>query len=142
MRIFIPKEYRFKRGRSPQHSNIKRDMKLYLTMMRDRFSKLSYDDKIELLKEASNKVFKYYFNYRRNRRKSYRVSMKPCVVCGKAPTITHHIIQVQNGGMNISENLIKLCEVCHAQVHSWLMDRVGEKLNKQMDEEYRAIVGL
>lgn len=113
----------------------------YLKLMRGRLLQFhTQQEKIDLLREASEKVFNYCFNYKKNRSKSHRLSNKPCRICGKTPTITHHIVQVQNGGMNISDNFIKLCELCHAQVHDWLLDNKVKEMNEKMDAECRLMV--
>jgi hypothetical protein len=44
----------------------------------------------------------------------------PCFVCGKQGRARHHIIQLQNGGINARRNLVILCEPCHAKIHPWL----------------------
>jgi len=44
----------------------------------------------------------------------------PCFVCGKQGRARHHIIQLQNGGINARRNLVILCEPCHAEIHPWL----------------------
>lgn len=32
----------------------------------------------------------------------------------------HHVVQLQNGGRNIPENIVPLCEHCHKMIHPWL----------------------
>lgn len=44
----------------------------------------------------------------------------PCFVCGKSGFARHHLIQLQNGGINSRRNLLILCDPCHALVHPWL----------------------
>lgn len=43
-----------------------------------------------------------------------------CWACGSKATARHHIIQLQNGGINSRKNIVSLCEECHAAVHPWL----------------------
>ncbi len=43
-----------------------------------------------------------------------------CFCCGSPATARHHIIQIQNGGMNCRRNLVSLCDGCHAEIHPWL----------------------
>ncbi len=43
-----------------------------------------------------------------------------CAVCENAPHVRHHIVQIQNGGLNNRKNLILLCNLCHAEIHPWL----------------------
>lgn len=43
-----------------------------------------------------------------------------CEKCGYEGYIElHHIISVQDGGKFEDENLILLCEKCHAEAHGW-----------------------
>lgn len=43
-----------------------------------------------------------------------------CFVCGTAAKSRHHIIQLQNGGINSRKNVVSLCDPCHAEIHPWL----------------------
>lgn len=43
-----------------------------------------------------------------------------CFVCEGWATARHHIIQLQNGGINSRKNLVSLCDGCHAKIHHWL----------------------
>lgn len=43
-----------------------------------------------------------------------------CFACGANATARHHIIQLQNGGINSKKNLVSLCDACHAEIHPWL----------------------
>lgn len=43
-----------------------------------------------------------------------------CFVCGGPRSARHHIIQLQNGGLNSRKNLISICDECHALIHPWL----------------------
>ncbi len=43
-----------------------------------------------------------------------------CFCCGSAATARHHIIQIQNGGMNCRKNIVSLCDGCHAEIHPFL----------------------
>ncbi len=43
-----------------------------------------------------------------------------CWRCGETAfwkLTTHHIVPINEGGQDVAENLITLCEDCHAQVH-------------------------
>lgn len=40
--------------------------------------------------------------------------------CGRVAEVAHHVIQIQHGGADISENKVPLCAACHADVHPWL----------------------
>lgn len=43
-----------------------------------------------------------------------------CFVCFRPGFNRHHIVQLNNGGINSRRNLVILCNACHAQVHPWL----------------------
>lgn len=43
-----------------------------------------------------------------------------CFVCGKPATERHHIIQLQNGGINSKKNVIPICRPCHCKIHPWM----------------------
>ncbi len=47
-------------------------------------------------------------------------NVSPCFVCGEDAKIVHHIIQLQNGGADIEQNKVPLCDPHHADVHVWL----------------------
>lgn len=51
----------------------------------------------------------------------FKVLLKcPCWVCRKPATQRHHLIQLQNGGRNVKENVIPICTECHSEVHPWM----------------------
>jgi len=43
-----------------------------------------------------------------------------CFACGGAPDCRHHIVQLQNGGINSKKNIVSLCNSCHSKIHPWL----------------------
>lgn len=43
-----------------------------------------------------------------------------CFACPSRADCRHHIIQLQNGGRNKPDNLVSLCNACHAEIHPWL----------------------
>jgi 5-methylcytosine-specific restriction endonuclease McrA len=45
---------------------------------------------------------------------------KNCWICNGKADVRHHIIQLKNGGINSSRNLVSLCNPCHADVHPHL----------------------
>jgi hypothetical protein len=45
-----------------------------------------------------------------------------CFVCLRNATARHHIIQLQNGGLNSKKNLVSLCDACHSKVHPWMSE--------------------
>lgn len=48
----------------------------------------------------------------------------PCFACGANGFNRHHIIQLQNGGINSRRNLVILCDDCHAEIHPWLKTEI------------------
>lgn len=47
-----------------------------------------------------------------------------CYTCGDAATVRHHIIPICKGGLNISRNLVPLCNCCHNKLHPWLIENL------------------
>jgi hypothetical protein len=43
-----------------------------------------------------------------------------CFVCHEKAECRHHIIQLQNGGLNSRKNLVPLCHCCHKKIHPWM----------------------
>lgn len=43
-----------------------------------------------------------------------------CFACAHDATCRHHVIQLQNGGINSRKNVVSLCAPCHADIHPWL----------------------
>ena len=41
-----------------------------------------------------------------------------CALPGKL--VRHHMIQIQHGGENWKQNVVVICEWCHAEIHGWL----------------------
>jgi len=105
----------------------KKIIKKYLNDFWGKFNNANSQDRLDLLKEASYQKYHYWFSYLKNRKPSHRMTNIPCRVCGDKPTLTHHIVLVKNGGINKQCNLIRLCELCHAQIHEWLLKEMIEK---------------
>jgi 5-methylcytosine-specific restriction endonuclease McrA len=56
-------------------------------------------------------------------KKSKRLLKKgaKCWVCKRQDKLVrHHMIQLQHGGENWKQNLVVICEGCHAEVHPWM----------------------
>lgn len=51
-----------------------------------------------------------------------------CGMCGaeKVRLNVHHLVAVEYGGGDNPENLLTLCDDCHATIHPWLGGRDGE----------------
>lgn len=45
-----------------------------------------------------------------------------CWVCLAPASCRHHIVQLQNGGINSRKNVVSLCDPCHAEIHPWLKE--------------------
>ncbi len=58
-----------------------------------------------------------------------------CFCCGHPPTARHHIIQIQNGGLNCRKNVVSLCDECHAEIHPWLGNARTSQLTGQQEKE-------
>ena len=87
-------------------------------------------DKLGALKRMASVVVPYKNQSSRNERrrkfdmvKATRHKMHTharCFACGEPATCRHHIIQLQNGGINSKRNMVSLCDPCHGEVHPWL----------------------
>ncbi len=99
-------------------------------------------DKIELLKIYANKKYNYTPSISKTRQEfNGNLRFKKwiyanCYICGQSPTIAHHIIQLQNGGMNIKKNIIRICRDCHSKIHPWLS---STELSKETELEKERI---
>jgi hypothetical protein len=71
--------------------------------------------RLSLLKIWSSRSYER----RRVRNKCVKFSHK-CWACGGEPNVLHHVIMVKNGGPNVKENIIELCNQCHEEVHPWI----------------------
>jgi len=66
-------------------------------------------------------------------RKHPVINLVPCWVCLDNPAYCmHHIIQLYHGGYNTKENLIPICDKCHAEIHSHLNFNDKALLHKSM----------
>jgi hypothetical protein len=45
---------------------------------------------------------------------------RPCFICFSTTTHRHHIIQIQNGGLNDADNIVPICNKCHCIIHPWM----------------------
>ena len=96
--------------------------------------------KIERLIALSKLKFASNQTYEQRRKKSHWVRSEwRCWICGEKAQVQHHILQVQNGGYDNGINRIGICNVCHAKLHSWMMDRVVQDLHTTMDKEVMEI---
>ena len=57
-----------------------------------------------------------------------------CPNCNRNLELTdHHLVPVAKGGKTVSENLIQLCEDCHAHLHSTYSNHELEKVFNTID---------
>ena len=59
------------------------------------------------------------FNSIKHKRHQFR-SHELCFVCQTRGEVRHHIILLNNGGINSKKNIVTLCKICHAEIHPWL----------------------
>jgi len=98
----------------------------------------------------------------RTQKKWVRIrDIQQCQICGKVLPVpferieVHHIIYRCNGGSDELENLVTLCDLCHAVVHShmgpaWIgLSKVptekleqSEQILKQAQEEFESYLRL
>ena len=143
----------FNRQKAAQRAYFKKIIRRDLRIFWEAFGKYGIN-KIELLREFSEKIYNYNPQRRKVRRffnkdKNLRLSKEEiiyarCYVCGDSPVIRHHIIQIQHGGVNVRENLIRICRTCHEKIHPWMYERRIEKegieLNLALDNEFKAVI--
>ncbi len=60
-------------------------------------------------------------SFNRNNRSKFRKAVgSDCAVCNSCNgTHRHHIIPLQRGGLNKTNNIISLCRSCHEDVHGF-----------------------
>jgi len=83
-------------------------------------------DRLQWLRKAADWKVESTSRYIDVRRGSSRLPKADgvCFCCQRRPaTSRHHIIQIQNGGRNITKNIVSLCASCHRAVHPWMKKR-------------------
>lgn len=75
--------------------------------------------KIYYKNKQSPKVYRAKFEEVKRKRHN-KLSHKFCFVCLGMADVRHHIIQLQNGGLNSKRNIVSLCYKCHSDIHPWL----------------------
>lgn len=90
----------------------------------------SKEDKLDALVELANRIIPYHtqqaLGERRTKFDAAKTKLHPwrrfgnCFACLSPATARHHIIQLQNGGINSKKNVISLCDECHEAIHPWL----------------------
>lgn len=50
----------------------------------------------------------------------------PCYVCGARAALRHHVKPLAGGGRNKRNNIVPLCQSCHADIHPHLSVRSSE----------------
>jgi 5-methylcytosine-specific restriction endonuclease McrA len=62
------------------------------------------------------------------RKRIIKARGKKCELCGYEGYVElHHIVEAVNGGTFTDDNLILLCEKCHAEAHGWKKDKYIDK---------------
>ncbi len=94
------------------------------------YSGFNKEHKIEALQKMAALVLEYRRQQPIEKRREVFDSVKknlcrqkigaPCFGCSHPGFNRHHIIQLQNGGINSRRNLVILCDDCHAEIHPWL----------------------
>jgi 5-methylcytosine-specific restriction endonuclease McrA len=90
----------------------------------------SQDHRLSLLKRYAEIVIRYNgrspLSDYRSKFNKIKFRLHPlddfgyCFVCQKKAQVRHHIIQLQNGGINSHNNILSLCNFCHGLVHPHL----------------------
>lgn len=60
-----------------------------------------------------------HFDKLKVKRKKF-MNFLECFACGGKAQARHHVIWLKNGGRNQRNNVIGICNDCHAEVHTWL----------------------
>lgn len=112
--------FSYKQLKKQQRTYFKKELEQYLRIFWKWFR--NNKNKIVLLKQFSNIKLNYipdivFVRNEFNKSNRKKWTNAQCYVCGKKPTIAHHIIQIQNGGLNIKLNIIRLCRNCHSEIH-------------------------
>jgi hypothetical protein len=91
------------------------------------------EEKLKVLKDYAQIVigwktatYKKRVQFNQIKRTLHRPELKintKCFVCLGKASCRHHIIQLQNGGLNQKKNIVSLCNSCHAEIHPWLKYR-------------------
>lgn len=86
-----------------------------------------YQDRVRLLQKWANVVHAQVYGAELQARRQdhldrhRRGGSAPCWCCSaRERLIAHHVVQLQNGGSNDEDNIVYICEACHAEVHPWL----------------------
>ena len=82
------------------------------------------DDRMGLLREYADyrMVWPQRKSYEQRREIKHEGRFFPtCFVCKSVVELCrHHIIQLQHGGSTASHNVVRICGLCHAEIHPWL----------------------
>lgn len=81
-------------------------------------------DRLSLLIEYADKRIAAPPTSISERRESFKSEgrrFRGCFVCDiGGEQHRHHIITLQNGGPNLTHNVVNLCPKCHGKIHPWL----------------------
>ena len=93
--------------------------------------KIPVKDRLEFLKKQLDKGFWLQKGLQEKRRLEFskiKAKLLPltqntlCYNCNDIAVLRHHIIPICKGGLNISRNLVPLCNLCHYRLHPWLTE--------------------
>lgn len=99
---------------------------------------MAEQDRMELLKQVAATRIRRPRNWSPDDvRKAFVTGARPrgrasqCFTCYNhdRPRNWHHIVQLQHGGSNDSNNLVSLCELCHSRIHPWLAEPSPARLS-------------
>ncbi len=116
----------------PNAQEMEKDLGLFHKTFSDKNN--SFDSKLELIKEYSEKVYcKVTDEILQQRRDSfahykdfkYKPRKETCKLCNKTKAeCRHHIISLKHGGFKSStkkaDNIVLLCGDCYKLIHTWL----------------------
>jgi len=91
--------------------------------------------RIQELRRTSKIKYGCHISYLERRKKKYTVVNERCFCCGGEAVCKHHIILIGNGGYDIEQNRISICDHCHAEIHDFLVINIEEE--NELDRRYR-----
>ena len=53
-----------------------------------------------------------------------------CWICKAPAEIRHHVRPLWRGGRNRHNNIVALCESCHATIHPWMIDQEAKSIRE------------
>ena len=79
---------------------------------------IGYQQKNKFVKFGKVSFEDWVWNYHELTLEDYRERInKSCEICDEEAEHLHHIISKRNGGLNIDDNRMALCKICHIKIH-------------------------